>query len=173
MKDSTKMSKQILQDGETIVLQELCDYCKDGAFAIVNTGDVILTDKRFIILKSAAVKISLAVTIPVVIVIGALTVMLPRSMGYMSKALIAAIVGGVVGGLISLITKKSAKNKRDTNTVAASEIVASIDRENIENVEDGNRGVRKMLVINFKDGSLFKIGAKNKDDWRSELLKKV
>ena len=167
------MTEQILQDGETIVLQELCDYCKDGTFAVVNTGDVILTNKRFIILKSAALKISLTVTIPIVIVIGALTVMLPKSMGYIPKVLIAAIIGGAIGGLISLIVKKSAKNKRDTNKVSASEIIASIDRENIESVEEGSRGVRKMLVVKFKDGVLYKVGVKDKDGWRSELLKKA
>jgi hypothetical protein len=45
------MFKQILEDGEVIELQEHCDYCGDGALALVNTGWAVLTDKRFVICK--------------------------------------------------------------------------------------------------------------------------
>jgi len=49
-KDSTKKTEQILQVGENIVLQEFCYYYRDGVLVTRKLGNVILTDKRFIIL---------------------------------------------------------------------------------------------------------------------------
>jgi len=173
-KDSTKKTEHILQDGETIVLQELCYYYRDGALVTRKLGNVILTDKRFIILKSAFSKVSFAaIVVPIVIVVGVLIEMLPNNMGFLSKVLITAISGGIVGELSSVISKHLAKNKREINELPSGEIIALIDRGNIESAEKENKGVRKRLVVKLKDGTLHKISVKDKDGWRTELLKKM
>jgi hypothetical protein len=171
MENVSKTSNQILQDDETIVLQESCAYCKDGTLAAVNEGNVILTDKRFIIAKNAASKLSLAVTVSVVIVVAVLLVILPKKrLGYMEMALIGAIAGGVIAGIGAMINKASTKKKTGNDSNPSGEIVVSFERENIASVEDGSRGVRKMLVVNFKDGSLYKVGVKDRESWRSALI---
>jgi len=165
------MSEQILQDGETVILKESCDYCGDGAFAIVKSADVILTNKRFIILKNKVMNQVLYI-IPILIAVGVTVGSMPsRKYGYMERALIGAIVGGIIGGLTMMITRFLSKNK-PSDEIKPNEIIASIDRGNIESVEDGYRGVRKMLVVKFKDGALYKLSVKDKEGWRSALLKK-
>ena len=137
------MFEQILQSGEAIELQENCDYCGDGALAMVNTGWAILTNKRFIVCKDKdAIK-----------------------QGVKAGALIG--VFGVLGGILA----KDLEKKDSDKAAKVDEAEVSFERENIESVADGNRGVRKMLVIKTRSGDICKIGVKDKEAWRASLSK--
>jgi hypothetical protein len=142
------MFEKILQDGETVELQENCDYCGDGALAMVNTGWAVLTNKRFIICKDqGAIKDGIKAGI--------------------KTGLIAGLFGGVAGALKKAELDENASKR--TVSVEAEELSFAV--KDIANVESGNRGVRKMLVIKTKNGDICKISVKDMEKWRSALLK--
>lgn len=126
-------SQQTLRNGEVIELQSKCDYCGEGAMAIVNTGVITLTNQRVIIIKS------------------------PMLANFTGRA-----IGGVSGALVA-----GAFGRQDG---LRGKLIADFPTSDIESVEDGRRGVRKMLVINLRDGSLYKIAVKKKKDWREALM---
>ena len=134
------MFEQILQSGEVIELQENCDYCGDGALAMVNTGWAILTNKRFIVCKD-------------------------------ENAIKQGVKTGVLMGIFGGILGKTLAEEGSDKTVKTYKAELSFERENIASVEDGSRGVRKMLVIKAKSGEICKISVKDKEAWRGSLGK--
>ena len=174
IKQLKKISEIILKDDESIVLQELCYYCRDGVLARRKLGVVILTDKRFIILKSAIPKVYFAITIlPVIIIVGVLVDQLQINMNFQWKVLITIISGGIIGEIGSLISKHLIKNKLKANEKPSGEIIASFDYDDIASAEKENKGIRKMLVVKLKDDTMYRVSVKDKDKWRTELLRKM
>ena len=167
-----KPPRFFMQAEESIVLQELCYYCKDGVLAKRKLGNVILTNKRFIIVEIPIPKVSFAlIVIPILIVVGVLIEMLPPNMEFLWKVLITAISGGIIGRISLVISKHLIKNKRESNELPTSKIIASIVREDIAGAEKEIKGIRKMLVVKHKDGTLYKFSVKDKDSWLTELQK--
>jgi hypothetical protein len=143
------MFEQILQYGETIEMQDNCDYFGKGPIPNVQPGLVLLTNKRFIICKDKDA---------------------------MKKAIKdgakAALFGGFVGGLVEMAITKKGSNEKPKDTKGADKCEFSFPLEDIDTVENGKFGLRKMLVIKTKNGSLCKITVKDEEKWHSALLKK-
>ena len=157
------MSKEILQQGEVVELQENGYYCKSGgAMASVNAGTVLLTNKRLVICKSAAAMIAI---IPGIVIAAVIAFWLGYNgaIGALEGALIGGVIGGVSAAIGNAIAKKSKKipNKMEV----------SFARADINSVEDGSRGIHKMLVVKTKNGETCKIKVTDKDMWRAALLK--
>ena len=157
------MFENILQSGETIEMQEDCAYCGDGAIAAVKNGHVLLTDKRLIVCEQAGAKFNLVLGL---IITFALMVVYFLLTGKIGGALPAAICGAVGFGISAALTPKLSKGKEATVSVEY-----SIEREKIATAENGNRGVRKMLVVKTQNGVICKIGVQDKEKWQSALLR--
>jgi len=158
------MFEKILEPGEIIEMQDDCAYCGDGAMASVNAGHVVLTDKRLFICKDKASALSIILGVIFAIII------------YVSLEILVGI-GGAIGGGISgavgfglgyVIAKTLTKgNKKQPDKAEY-----SFERASIESVEDGNRGVQKMLVVKTRSGEICKFNPNEKDSkekWRAAL----
>ena len=155
------MFEKVLQAGETIEKQEDCTYCGDGAMAAVKNGAVALTNKRLIVCKKKTTV--LGVVLGIVFGLAGMAIywaVTDRIGGAIGGAIIGLGVG--VGMMIGMLISKGK---------TADSADYSIERDNIESVEDGSRGVRKMLVIKTKDGNICKIGVKDKEAWRAAMTK--
>ena len=143
------------------MMQEYCDYCGDGRMAVVRPGGAVLTDKRFMVLRKSE-KATFIFVIPILIILAIVIAFNGTyNFSYVQVALIGAVIGGLAGLISAPISKMLNKNNK-----AAYDTVASFDHANITGIEDGRRGLRKMLVIKFDTDALIKIGVANKDDWR-------
>jgi len=158
------MFEKILEPGEVIEMQGECAYCGDGAMASVNAGHVVLTDKRLFICKDKASALSIILGIIFAVII---FVCLDIFVG-IGGAIGGAISGAVGFGLGFFVANVLTKGKKKQPDKAE----YSFERANIESVEDGNRGVQKMLVVKTKSGQICKFNPNEKDSkekWRAAL----
>ena len=161
------MHEQILQDGETIELQqENCTYCGDGAMAMVRTGDAILTNRRLLICEN---KQAIQVIIICAIIAAVVVIILPIAFGVRLGAIGGAIVGGIIGGTVWMVFSRF---KKPNKTTSDSKIALSFSLNDIAHVEDGKRGLNtNMLKLTTTSGDICKIGVTHKEQWRAALLK--
>lgn len=158
------MFEKILQADEKIELQEEGIYCGDGAVASVKQGYVILTNKRFVICKKAVTALVITLTI---IIFATIYFGIFVTTGLVSGAIPSAIIAVVSFGLGTAISNFLNKGKKK----ALDKAEFSFNRNDIKSVEDGKRGIHKMLVIKTKNGDVCKIKVEDKENWRTSLMK--
>ena len=159
------MFEKVLQNDETIRLHTECVYCGDGAMASVKNGYAILTDKRFIVCKKKATALPIILGIAIFVAVYA-------GVAFTTGIFLGAIPGAglgalsvVLGSVLSKAFAKGAEKPPETTEY-------SIDLGDIASVENGNRGVVKMLVIKTNGGGICKINPKAKssiEEWRDAL----
>ena len=156
------MFEKILQTEETIELQEECAYCGKGALASIKMGHAVLTNRRLIICKKKYTPLMIIITVALFVII---YIGIALTTGLLLGALPGAFLGAgcaVAGTAISkLFSKKPEESPTNTEF--------SFNREDITSLEDGNRGVRQMIVIKTKNGDICKISPKDKAAWRTAL----
>lgn len=132
--------------------------------ASVKQGYAILTNRRLVVCKKTVttLAITLGIILFVVIYLGIFV-----TTGLLSGAIPGAIIGGVSFGLGTAMSKVLNKGKEK----AAGKAEFSFDLHEITSVEDGKRGIYRMLVIKIKNGEVCKIEVKDKENWRTSLLK--
>ncbi|MDR1101195.1 MAG: hypothetical protein LBL34_02415 [Clostridiales bacterium] len=137
------MTEPTLQEGEIIELREMGDFCLGKAIAPV-TGEIFLTNKRLII----------------------------RQVSRSAQAgILMLVMFGAVGGLLLRLFASAAK-KRASKKAETADKTAEFEFPREEIIDVGvERGVRRMLEVKFKDGSIFKLNLfKDNKRWRSALL---
>ena len=156
------MFEKVLQVGETIELQEGCVYCGNGAMATIKNGHAILTNRRLFVCKKkfTPLVIILSIAIFAVIYIG-IAIITGFILGAIPGMLLGVVSFGA-GTAVSKLLSKETEKSPDTADV-------SFNREDIVSAEAGSRGVHKMLVIKTNNGTICKIGVKNKEQWKSCL----
>ena|GEM_PF-3386253 len=156
------MFEKILQPHEVVEVQEECVYCGAGAMAAMKNGYAILTDKRFVICKKkySALVIALSVAIFAVIYIG-IALLTNLILGALPAMLLGAGSFAAATALSKLFSKNTEK--------APDSIDIFFNREDIVSLEEGSRGVRKMLVLTNRHGTVCKISTKNKEQWQNAL----
>jgi len=165
------MFEAILQNGEQVIKHDTGVYCGAGSVAAIKEGTFVLTDRRIIILKGGASNM-FATTIGVVLAVG-ITVGLPTFFNVRLGMIEAALIGGATGGLFAFLANKLFKKK--PKPAQAENIIASINFEDIGNVEVASRGVnRDMIGLVQKTGDMYKItGMKDKDEWRTAITNNI
>ncbi|MDR3019657.1 MAG: hypothetical protein LBU66_01995 [Treponema sp.] len=162
------MFEKSLQTNEEIEVQEACNYCGDGAMAIINQGYAVLTNQRFMIFKkpmfspTEILRWIIGFGLFAFLAVG--NVLSGRGVPGMLDGLIMAAVSFITAALICKALPKG--KPKDLK------IEYDFKREDIESAEDGKRGVANMLVVKTKDGNICKISPKDKEKWKSILLKK-
>ena len=162
------MFEAILQEGETIVMQDVGAYCGDGKTAAIKEGMFVLTNKRLLVLKnkSGGGTASLISTIVVVgIVIG-----VPQATGIRLSVIEAAIMGGIAGAVASLVSSKLFKGKAKPAKVE--DVVHAFALEDIKEISNATRGITRDMIGVTTSSGLCKIKPKdNLDAWRNALNK--
>jgi len=168
------MFEQVLKAEETIALQAEGIYCGGGPTAAIGQGLFALTNKRLIVLKNPMG--NLGFIIGLIIMIPAFIVnfrfMTRVGLGYLEAGLLGALIGVVAMLAGHFIAKAIYKKGGGPNKKA--EIVYAISLEEIIKVEDGQRGVQKMVAITTKSGDVCKIGGKiDREAWRAAISKSI
>ena len=167
------MFEKILQEGETVAIHEDGAYCGDGAVAPVKAGQIALTNKRLLVLKlkTGSVGTTIGIIVAIAIII---PVIWNSNMGYIGAALFGSVVGGLCGFIGNIIEQSIRKKKQSTAQLTDADIVHAFQLQELAKVEDGNRGVRKMLVVTTKSGEVCKIDpGKTKEEWREAISKSI
>ena len=151
----SNLFEKVLQDGESVVMQEDGIYCGDGKVAALNPGHIVLTDRRIFVCKSTKSMIGFYIGI------GLMAGGIPFTRGVIEGAVWGMIAMGIGLLIEKLITRGKVKLPEKTEY--------SCDLNNIESAEDGTRGVRKVITIQSKSGEIFKIDVKDKVKWKSAL----
>jgi len=163
------MFDQILQEGETIVLHESGAHCGDGATAAVKVGQILLTNKRLLVLKKKGGNLGLIIGMIASMTI-VMLIIFNANLGYIEAGLLGALFGaaGAVAGMLVENAIRKGKPSKTQHTPADIEFSFALDQ--ITAIEDGKRGIHNMLVIKTNSGDTRKIGfGKNNDQWRAAL----
>ena len=161
------MFEAILQEGETIVMQDIGAYCGDGKTAAIKEGMLVLTNKRLLVLKNKGG--GTASLIATVVVVG-IVIAVPQATGMALGVIEAAILGGLAGAVASFVSSKIFKGK--AKPAKAEDVVHAFALEDIKEISNATRGVTRDMIGVTTSNGLCKIKPKdNLDAWRSALSK--
>jgi hypothetical protein len=156
------MFESFLQENEVIESKWECNYCSDGAMAAILAGHAVLTNQRFFICKDKTPFITPGYYIGLALF--AFFVIGRAAMGGGTPGALDGAIFGAVCFAIGVAIEKFVFKSKEKGKVG--EIAISAQRNQIESVEDGNRGVAKMLVVKASNIT-FKVNTKDKSNTES------